>query len=195
MTRQKNWNIPNLITIFRILLTLGFVFVYLDHNFFWAWILFLVAGFSDALDGFLARILNQRTSLGAMLDPLADKFLIITSFLCLAIQGLIPSWLALLVILRDTIIVGGLFFLKSYGVDVQKKINPLIISKLTTALQLLLIFSVLSRLSFALDFFEVEFVLEWATALFTFVSGVVYIKQGFAMFFAKKQECKNPGSH
>ncbi len=179
-------NIPNLITCFRILLTPCFAFAYLGHNFVWAWSIFLLAGVSDGLDGFLARILNQRTSLGAMLDPLADKTLIGTSFICLAIGGVISFWLAMLVICRDVIIVGGLFFLKFAGIDVQKKINPLIISKLTTAVQLLLIFLILSRLSFTLDTVNPQRSIEWVTGGLTAISGLVYIKQGIDMFYAEK---------
>ncbi len=136
MQSQKIWTIPNLITIFRILLTPGFVIAYLDQNFFVAWMLFMIAGFSDGLDGFLARVMNQRSEFGAMIDPLADKILLVTSFLCLSIQGFISQWLSVLVISRDLIIVGGLVLLKFYGVEVEKKIDPLWTSKITTALQL-----------------------------------------------------------
>ena len=186
MKWQDCRNVPNLITCFRILLTPCFAFAYLGHDFVWAWSIFLLAGVSDGLDGFLARILNQRTLLGAMLDPLADKTLIGTSFICLATGGVISFWLAMLVICRDVIIVGGLFFLKFTGIDVQKNISPLIISKLTTAVQLLLIFLILSRLSFALDMVNIQRGIEWVTGLLTVLSGLVYIKQGVDMFYAGK---------
>ncbi len=76
--------------------------------------------------------------------------------------------------------------MKFAGIDVQKKINPLIISKLTTALQLLLIFLILSRLSFALDMVNVQRGIEWITGLLTGISGFVYVKQGVDMFYAEK---------
>ena len=84
MARNAIWTIPNILTIVRILLTPVFVMAYTSENFNLAWILFAIAGLTDALDGFLARIWNQRTELGAMLDPLADKTLLFTSFICLA---------------------------------------------------------------------------------------------------------------
>ncbi|OEU70677.1 MAG: CDP-diacylglycerol--glycerol-3-phosphate 3-phosphatidyltransferase [Desulfovibrio sp. S3730MH75] len=183
MTRQKVWTIPNLITVARILLTPVFVFAYLGHNFYLAWFLFMVAGFSDGLDGFLARILNQRSELGAMLDPLADKILIITSFLCLSTQGFISSWLAVLVISRDIIIVGGLFLLKFLGINVNNKIKPLLSSKLTTTLQLLFIFLILCSFVFEFNFAGIQPEMEWVIAVFTLFSGVVYFRQGFKMFF------------
>jgi len=179
---RRIWTIPNLITIFRILLTPGFVIAYLDSNFLAAWLLFMVAGISDGLDGFLARVMKQRTEFGAMIDPLADKILLVTSFLCLSAQGFIPVWLTVLAVSRDLIIVGGLFLLKFYGVEVEKRIDPLWTSKITTALQLLVVFSVLSGLAFGLDvsFMHPELVI--LTAVFTFISGAIYLRRGLLMF-------------
>ncbi|WP_031478998.1 CDP-diacylglycerol--glycerol-3-phosphate 3-phosphatidyltransferase [Maridesulfovibrio frigidus] len=185
MTKQKVWTIPNLITVSRILLTPIFVFAYLGHNFYLAWFLFMVAGFSDALDGFLARVLNQRSELGAMLDPLADKILIVTSFLCLSSQGFISSWLTILVISRDIVIVGGLFLLKFLEINVNNKIKPLLVSKLTTTLQLLFIFLILCSFVFDFNFSGVQPVMERVVALFTLLSGIIYLRQGFKMFFER----------
>ncbi len=182
MGSQKIWTIPNLITIFRILLTPGFVIAYLDQSFFVAWVIFVVAGFSDGLDGFLARVLDQRSEFGAMIDPLADKILLVTSFLCLSTQGYIPDWLTVLVISRDLIIVGGLSLLKFYGVEVEKRISPLWSSKVTTALQILVVFSVLCKLAFELDISFMLPKLEVITAVFTFVSGAIYLRRGMTMF-------------
>lgn len=182
MPSKKIWTIPNLITIFRILLTPVFVIAYLDQNFLLAWLLFMIAGFSDAMDGFLARVLNQRSEFGAMIDPLADKILLVTSFLCLSAQGYISNWLTVLVISRDFIIVGGLTLLKFYGVDVEKRISPLWSSKITTLLQILVVFSVLCNLAFALDLGDMEPKLEFVTAFFTFISGTIYLKKGMGMF-------------
>ncbi len=182
MPSRKIWTIPNLITIFRILLTPGFVIAYLDSNFLAAWLLFMVAGISDGLDGFLARLMKQRTEFGAMIDPLADKILLVTSFICLTAQGYIPVWLTVLAVSRDLIIVGGLFLLKFYGVDVEKKIDPLRSSKITTALQLLVVFSVLTGLAFGFDVSFLSPGLEIVTAFFTCISGAVYLRRGLVMF-------------
>ncbi|NDV21824.1 CDP-alcohol phosphatidyltransferase family protein [Desulfovibrio sp. JC022] len=182
MPSRRIWTIPNLITIFRILLTPGFVIAYLDSNFLAAWLLFMVAGISDGLDGFLARVMKQRTEFGAMIDPLADKILLVTSFICLSAQGVVPVWLTVLAVSRDLIIVGGLFLLKFYGVEVEKRIDPLWTSKITTALQLLVIFSVLSGLAFRLDVSFMRPWLEIVTAVFTFISGAIYLRRGLLMF-------------
>ncbi len=187
MARQKVWTIPNLITIFRILLTPVFVFAYLGYNFYLALFLFMVAGFTDALDGFLARILNQRSELGAMLDPLADKILIATSFLCLSTQGIISGWLAILVISRDIVIVVGLFLLKFLGINVNKKIKPLLVSKLTTTLQLLFIFLILFSFVFDFKFSDIQPEMEWVIVVFTLFSGIFYLRQGFQMFFDRNR--------
>ena len=182
MQSRKIWTIPNLITIFRILLTPGFVITYLDGNFLAAWLLFMVAGISDGLDGFLARVMKQRTEFGAMIDPLADKILLVTSFICLSAQDFVPVWVTVLAVSRDLIIVGGLFLLKFYGVEVEKKIKPLWSSKITTALQLLVVFSVLTGLAFGLDVGFLHPELEIVTAVFTFFSGVIYLRRGLGMF-------------
>ncbi|MDP3426615.1 MAG: CDP-alcohol phosphatidyltransferase family protein, partial [Humidesulfovibrio sp.] len=121
--RENNWTIPNLLTVSRILMTPGIVMAFADKRFDIAWVLFALAGLTDALDGALARILKQRSSFGAMLDPLADKILLDTSFTCLAVQGWIPSWLAVLVVSRDVFIVGGLALLQYSGVDVKRGIR------------------------------------------------------------------------
>ncbi|WP_319780160.1 CDP-alcohol phosphatidyltransferase family protein [Maridesulfovibrio sp.] len=182
MARRNIWTIPNLITIFRILLTPGVVIAYLESHFLVAWMLFMVAGISDGLDGFLARVMNQRTEFGAMIDPLADKILLVSSFLCLSAQNYIPVWLTVVVVSRDLIIIGGLFLLKFYGVNVEKKIDPLWTSKITTALQLLVVFSVLSGLAFGLDVSFMFPEIEIVTVVFTFISGAVYLRRGLVMF-------------
>ena len=122
--RENNWTIPNLLTVSRIMLTPGFVMAFVDQRFDLAWVLFAIAGFTDALDGTLARLLKQRSTFGAMLDPLADKILLVTSFICLAVQDWIPGWLSILVVSRDVFIVGGLALLNYSGVDVKRGIRP-----------------------------------------------------------------------
>lgn len=182
MQSRKIWTVPNIITISRILLTPGFVIAYLDSNFIAAWLLFMVAGISDGLDGFLARVMKQRTEFGAMIDPLADKILLVTSFICLTAQGFVSVWLTVLAVSRDLIIVGGLFLLKFYGVEVEKRIKPLWSSKITTALQLSVVFIVLTSLAFGLDVSLMHPELEIITAIFTVFSGAIYLRRGLAMF-------------
>ncbi|BCS87005.1 CDP-alcohol phosphatidyltransferase family protein [Pseudodesulfovibrio sediminis] len=182
------WTIPNILTILRIFLTPLFVMAYISENFNLAWILFAIAGLTDALDGFLARIWNQRTQLGAMLDPLADKALLVTSFICLAIKGWIPSGFTVLVVSRDVIIIGGLAVLSFWGVDVRSRIKPIWISKMTTAAQIFLVIFVMIQRSFDLDFPGTTGAFVWITGAATVVSGVAYVRRGFELFSEESGE-------
>ncbi len=134
-------NIPNAITILRILLVPLLVY-FLLHGEFRAslWVL-LVAGISDALDGAIARHFNMMTDLGALLDPLADKALIIASVLALAWTGLLPGWLVALIILRDLVIMGGAaaYYLRAGRLEMA----PSIPSKVNTFFQICLILLIL----------------------------------------------------
>ncbi|WP_250645485.1 CDP-alcohol phosphatidyltransferase family protein [Salidesulfovibrio onnuriiensis] len=180
--RDTIWTIPNLLTIARILLTPGFVMAYIDHRFDLAWALFAIAGLTDALDGFLARLLKQRSRLGAMLDPLADKCLLVTSFICLAQQGWLPKWLTVLVVSRDAIIVGGLAVLHFWGVDIKSRIQPIWSSKATTTAQICLVLFIMIQKTFELNYHTVELWIISLTAGLTVVSGVHYMLKGFGFF-------------
>lgn len=182
MGRDAIWTIPNILTIIRILLTPVFVMAYTSENFNLAWILFAIAGLTDGLDGFLARIWNQRTELGAMLDPLADKALLVTSFICLAAKEWIPIWLTVTVVSRDVIIVGGLALLNFWGIDVRKRIQPIFISKFTTVAQIFLVMFVMISHSFGEHFPKVLSGIVWITAAVTVSSGIAYVKRGFELF-------------
>ena len=104
---MKRSDIPNIITVFRFLLVPPVVLLLLNHRYGAALIVFGVAGFSDALDGFLAKRYGWSSRMGAIMDPLADKLLLVASFVTLGWLGLIPPWLVALVILRDVVIVIG----------------------------------------------------------------------------------------
>jgi cardiolipin synthase (CMP-forming) len=170
-------NIPNLLTLLRILLVPLLVIFLIDGEFLKALIIFFVSGISDALDGFLARLLHQKTVLGAYLDPIADKALLISCFLTLSIEGVIPGWLTVVVISRDVIILAGTFLL--FMMSVPFEIKPILISKITTALQILtvLLVLVLKSLPESFDDSWILF-LYWMTALFTIASGLKYISVG-----------------
>jgi Phosphatidylglycerophosphate synthase len=180
--RENNWTIPNLLTVLRIMLTPGFVMAFVDHRFDLAWVLFAVAGLTDALDGTLARILKQRSTFGAMLDPLADKVLLVTSFLCLALQDWIPRWLAVLVVSRDVFIVGGLAVLQYSGVDVKRGIKPVWVSKCTTLAQIALVLLVMVDHSMDVSHPVLHEGLVWAVAFLTLLSGAWYLLIGLRMF-------------
>lgn len=180
--RDTIWTIPNLLTIARILLTPGFVMAYVDHRFDLAWALFAFAGLTDALDGFLARMLKQRSRLGAMLDPLADKCLLVTSFICLALQGWLPEWLAILVVSRDAIIIGGLALLHFWGVEIKSRIDPIWTSKATTMAQIFLVLFIMFQKTFELNYPLTELWVIGVTAGLTIISGVHYVLKGFGLF-------------
>ncbi len=136
-------HIPNLICILRILLVGPVVWLLWHGNFELTLWLFFIAGFSDGLDGYLARRFGWGSRLGGILDPLADKFLMVSVFIMLTLLDLIPLWLAMLVVGRDLIIVGGGLVYNSLFGKVQPQ--PTAISKLNTMLQLLLVIAVVSH--------------------------------------------------
>jgi cardiolipin synthase len=168
-------SIPNILTLVRILLVPVFVILLLRNLYSLALGVFIVAGLSDGLDGFIARYFNQRTVLGAYLDPTADKLLLVSSYVALAVLNVIPAWIAVLVITRDVVIVLGIAILtiteKSY------EVRPSILSKCTTATQILLVILAL----FDPDYTKMTALhapLLWTTATITVLSGLHYIYLG-----------------
>ncbi len=170
-------NIPNFLTLARLLLVPVLVIFLIQGLFFNALIVFIIAGTSDAIDGFLARILNQKTVLGSYMDPLADKALVICSFVTLSVLGMIPAWLAVVVVSRDLIILLGIAILSFMSISVE--IHPAFVSKVTTTLQFLTIFLVLTLGYLPLHFnARLIGVVYWTTALFTIISGLNYVVKG-----------------
>ena len=170
-------NIPNFLSLLRIILVPVFVIFLIQSEYDKALITFMVAGLTDALDGTLARLLNCQTILGAYLDPIADKLLLVTSFVTLAIYGIIPGWLAVIVISRDFIILLGIAILTLMSVAYE--IKPAVVGKITTALQIATIFFALLYKAVTHNFgYYWIIALCWVTALFTVISGLVYIIRG-----------------
>lgn len=126
-------NIPNILTFFRILLVPVFVTLIIYEQVFYAFLVFIIAGVTDVLDGFIARVFNQKTDLGAHIDPIADKLLLVTSYIILAIKGIIPPWLSVLVISRDIFILTGvlILFLNHKSVEIK----PTFFGKASTLIQ------------------------------------------------------------
>ncbi|MDR2861362.1 MAG: CDP-alcohol phosphatidyltransferase family protein [Syntrophobacterales bacterium] len=170
-------NLPNAITLIRILLVPLMVIFLINGDYPEALIIFFICGITDALDGFLARVLHQKTSLGAYLDPIADKALLVTCFLTLAIERAIPGWLAVIVISRDVIILSGICIL--FMMSIPFSIKPIMISKITTGLQILVILLVLflKSMPFELDHTWL-FTAYLLTASVTIISGFKYIAIG-----------------
>jgi len=137
----KPRDIPNLITAFRFLLVPPLVMLLLNERFGAALVLFGVAGFTDGLDGYLAKRYGWTSRLGELMDPMADKLLLVSSFVTLGWLGWIPLWLVVLVVLRDLIIVGGaiVFHMRVARLEAA----PSMISKLNTFAQILLVLAVI----------------------------------------------------
>ena len=134
-------DIPNIITVFRFLLVPPVVWALLADRFGLALILFGVAGFSDAVDGYLAKRNDWGSRLGAVMDPLADKLLLLSAFITLGWLGWIPLWLVALVILRDLVIVTGALV---YHFTIETvSMEPSLASKLNTFAQILLVLAVM----------------------------------------------------
>lgn len=165
--------LPNAISLLRIALVGPILWLVLKDSFAWALVLFWVAGFSDGLDGYLAKRFDWHSRLGALLDPVADKLLVAGLFITLAYTGDIPVWLAAVVILRDIIIVAGA---TAYNFLVQPvEGEPTRVSKLNTALQLLFLLFVLSRAGFGWPD-QISITVLGASVLITvFISGVDYV--------------------
>lgn len=174
--------IPNLITILRIILTPIFIIFLLNDAYLPALILFVVAGISDAVDGLIARLFNQKSKLGAFLDPLADKILLVSAFLVLSAKDDVYAWLAVVVISRDFLILLGVLILFLNSQDFT--FNPSIVSKMTTCMQLATVFVALF-VALSADhsphLHQFSICLFWATGLLTVISCLHYISQWFRM--------------
>ncbi len=165
--------LPNAISLLRIALVAPILLLILHGSFGWALALFWLAGFSDGLDGYLAKRFSWHTRLGALLDPVADKLLVAGLFITLAYTGDIPVWLAVLVISRDVVIVAGATAYNFLVRPVQGE--PTRVSKLNTALQLLFLLFVISRAGYGWPE-EISITVLGASVLITVViSGVDYV--------------------
>ena len=164
-------NIPNTLTIFRILLVPVFIIFLINNNLWMALMIFILAGITDGLDGLIARVLNQRTLIGAYLDPIADKFLLISAYLALTIKNMLPAWLSVIVISRDIIILSGIALL--FLMAKKFVIRPSLLSKATTVSQILTIIAVLSDIE---NYYLIQIVV--VTALLTIGSCFQYIYRG-----------------
>jgi cardiolipin synthase len=165
--------LPNFITIGRLVLTPAAIDMIVTENWPAAFAVFAAAGASDALDGWLAKTFDLRTELGALLDPAADKALIVSIYATLALVGVLPSWLALLVVSRDVLIIGAVAL--SWLLQRRIDLSPLPVSKATTAAQLALAAVVLAGKAFAAPFDGAVVVLSAIVAALTTLSAAVYL--------------------
>lgn len=167
-------NLPNLITLTRILLLPFFAVAIIYREYEYALYIFIAASISDLLDGLIARLTNQITYLGTILDPVADKFFLVTSFILMSNSGLVPKWLMIIVISKDLIVVAGCIIL--YFVTGNLKVKPSILGKLSSGVQFVLIGLVL--LSKNTSFVTVPFNLFYLVAIVTSLAGIHYAYSG-----------------
>jgi len=185
-------NLPNTLTLLRILTIPLFLEFLAYHLYLEALVVFAIGGFTDFLDGLAARWMNQQTALGAYLDPVADKLLVITSYVMLGSIGGIPAWFAVVVVARDVIIVVGysvIYFL----IEERWHVKPSRIGKWSTTFQLLTLALALALLhdpkmfsAELLNFFVAS------TALVTVMSGCQYLYEG--LVWLQKNLPPSPGS-
>jgi cardiolipin synthase len=167
------FTLPNAITFARLCAVPLAVWLVLQHRLDLAFYVFVAAGVSDAVDGWLARVMNARSRLGAILDPAADKALLVSMYVTLAAIEVLPDWLAILVVFRDLLIVGGVLVL--YLLGQPPAIQPILLSKANTALQILLAAAALLVAGFGLQAATLLDALVLATAVTTFASGAAYV--------------------
>lgn len=168
-------SIPNLITLARILSVPIVVWAITSGQMMIAFILFVVAGLSDAVDGYLAKRFNMASELGAYLDPLADKALIVSIYVSLGISGEIPRWLVIFVVSRDIMIVGAVILTWLIGRPMAMK--PLLVSKLNTVAQIVFACLVLGSLAFEFGADPWLTILMYLVAVLTFLSIAFYLAE------------------
>jgi cardiolipin synthase len=166
-------HIPNLITLVRLLAVPLVVYLVLDGRTIAGFWLFVAAGISDAIDGFIAKRFHVSSLLGRYLDPLADKALLVALFVVCGYMDFLPGWLVILVVFRDVMIVGGAILF--YFLDQPPTMPTLIVSKINTALQIVLVAAALAFRGYELDLALVQSVLEYLVAATTLASGLAYL--------------------
>lgn len=165
--------LPNLITISRIALAPVLILLLKDQEYAVSLAVFVIAGVSDGLDGFIAKRFHFESRLGSILDPLADKILLLSSYVMLTLLDHLPFWLMLTVAFRDLLIVGGYLVYTSMVGPVQMR--PSWLSKFNTLVQILLVIVILAQQALALVYPPLVEVLIYAVLLTTVASGVHYI--------------------
>lgn len=173
MSRAGLQQLPNLITVSRVALVPVLILLLKDHDYLAALIVFTVAGVSDALDGYLAKKLDVRSHFGAVLDPAADKLLLVSAYVMLTWLEHIPFWLLLTVAFRDVLIVGGYLLYTTHAGPVQMR--PSWLSKLNTLVQIALVCVILAAQAAGLAWTAVVNALIYAVFATTVASGAHYL--------------------
>jgi len=189
MPRVSLSHLPNIITLARIALVPVLILLLKDQDYAAGLIVFVIAGASDALDGYLAKRMNVQSRLGAILDPVADKLLLVSAYVMLAVLGHIPFWLVLVVVFRDLLIVGGYMLYTSHAGPV--KMRPSILSKLNTLMQITLVAVILAQQAAGLAW-PLTGVLVYAVLATTVASGAHYL---WSWLIVKDIEPAQSGEH
>jgi cardiolipin synthase (CMP-forming) len=176
-------NIPNFITLGRVMSVPIVFWLLLIGESKAAFFVFVAAGISDAVDGYLAKRFNWQTELGAHLDPLADKLLIVSIYIALGVRREIPLWLVVAVVSRDILILMGVML--SWLMEHPVRIHPSTVSKLNTTSQLLLASLVLADIGFSLGLEQTRTALVWTTGVLTVWSLVAYARAWLAHMTAE----------
>lgn len=171
-----NINIPNFITLGRVIAVPFIFWLLLTDQSKPAFFVFVAAGVSDAVDGYLAKTFDWKTELGAYLDPLADKLLIVSIYIALGVRAEIPLWLVIAVVSRDILILMAILLSWLLGQPIA--IRPIAVSKINTAAQIVLAATVLADEAFGLglDAMGVRVLLVWITGVLTVLSLAAYLK-------------------
>ncbi|MCB5177027.1 MULTISPECIES: CDP-alcohol phosphatidyltransferase family protein [Microvirga] len=165
--------IPNLITIGRLIIVPFVIVMIMQERWGTAFVLFAIAGISDGVDGFIARHFDMKSELGAYIDPLADKSLLVSIYISLAVVGAIPSWLAIVVVSRDAMIVAAVML--SWVMSRPVEIKPLLVSKLNTAAQIGFAAFALAANAYGADLAGLEEVAMLVVAALTVASAGAYL--------------------
>ena len=171
--RPRIWTVPNQITLLRLGFLPLFLILILYQKYQWALLVLAVAAVSDAVDGFLAKRFNMTSELGALLDPLADKALLVSIYIALGLWGAMPHWIVILVVSRDIMIVAAVIV--SWLFDKPVAMKPLMVSKLNTVAQVAFAALVLASLSFGFTPTPYDLILMFLVTVFTLVSVSLYL--------------------
>lgn len=166
-------NLPNIITLGRILLVPLIVWAIASSQMSVAFVIFLIAGLSDAVDGFLAKRFDMTTELGALLDPIADKALLVSIYVALGLADAIPRWLVILVVSRDLMIVGAMIV--SWILENPMPVKPLMVSKWNTVAQVSFAALILASLGFGFRAQPYDTILMICVAVLTLLSIARYL--------------------
>lgn len=178
MTQSRIMNLPNSFTMLRIIIIPLFITSIVYKRYDYSLYLFVFAALTDMLDGLIARLTNQKTALGTFLDPLADKFLLVTSFILFSANGWVPTWLTITVISRDVIVLIGWVLI--YLITNNSDVIPTVTGKTAIAMQLVLLCYILFDINIP-SLPDIHFILIYITAGITIISGLHYIYRGLKL--------------